>query len=225
MRWFSTPIEVPHRLRAIVRARESSIILFALIVGALAGLLYRPHRPRNQRGPGWLARLSAAGPPRPADPLAPAARSAALPWLGLLIEEFRLIGPGRLFPLLAAGAALAGLAADYRHVGSPAALLLLIFGLAAQAGRSEAKGLLALTRTARMSPMARRAALVAAGAAWSLLMAVPAMIVHPSLLTLELAIATGAGAALVSTVLGAISRSAFPARLVLLIAWYAYLSS
>jgi CIC family chloride channel protein len=38
MRWFSTPLEVPHRLRAIVRARESSIIVLALIVGALAGL-------------------------------------------------------------------------------------------------------------------------------------------------------------------------------------------
>ena len=39
MRWFSTPLEVPHRLRAIVRARESSVIVLALIVGALAGLV------------------------------------------------------------------------------------------------------------------------------------------------------------------------------------------
>ena len=39
MRWFSKPIEVPHRLRAIVRARESSVIVLALIVGALAGLV------------------------------------------------------------------------------------------------------------------------------------------------------------------------------------------
>src|SRR5689334_22850903 len=38
MRWFSRPLEVPHRLRAIVRARESSVILLALIVGAVAGL-------------------------------------------------------------------------------------------------------------------------------------------------------------------------------------------
>ena len=39
MRWFSTPLEVPHRLRAIVRARELSVIVLALIVGALAGLV------------------------------------------------------------------------------------------------------------------------------------------------------------------------------------------
>ena len=39
MHWFSTPLEVPHRLRAIVRARESSVIVLALVVGALAGLV------------------------------------------------------------------------------------------------------------------------------------------------------------------------------------------
>jgi len=46
MRWFSPTrqvrrrltFEVPHRLRAIVRARESSLILLAALVGALAGL-------------------------------------------------------------------------------------------------------------------------------------------------------------------------------------------
>jgi CIC family chloride channel protein len=39
MRWFSHPFEVPHRLRAIVRARESNIILLAAVVGVLAGLV------------------------------------------------------------------------------------------------------------------------------------------------------------------------------------------
>jgi hypothetical protein len=31
-------LEVPHRLRAIVRARESSIIVLAVIIGSIAGL-------------------------------------------------------------------------------------------------------------------------------------------------------------------------------------------
>lgn len=39
MRLLSPPLEVPHRLRAIVRARESSIILLAVVVGVLAGLV------------------------------------------------------------------------------------------------------------------------------------------------------------------------------------------
>jgi len=38
MHWLNTRLEVPHRLRAIVRARESSVIVLALIVGAIAGL-------------------------------------------------------------------------------------------------------------------------------------------------------------------------------------------
>ena len=38
MRWFRRPLEVPHRLRAIVRARESSVIVLAAMVGSIAGL-------------------------------------------------------------------------------------------------------------------------------------------------------------------------------------------
>ena len=47
MRWFAPslkipdrwPFEVPHRLRAIVRARESSVIVLAAVVGVVAGLV------------------------------------------------------------------------------------------------------------------------------------------------------------------------------------------
>jgi CIC family chloride channel protein len=38
MSLFSRPLEVPHRLRAIVRARESSVIVLAVVIGAIAGL-------------------------------------------------------------------------------------------------------------------------------------------------------------------------------------------
>lgn len=38
MRLFSRPLEVPHRLRAIVRARESSVIVLAVVIGIIAGL-------------------------------------------------------------------------------------------------------------------------------------------------------------------------------------------
>jgi CIC family chloride channel protein len=39
MNWIRYPLEVPRRLRAIVRARESSVIVLAAIAGALAGLV------------------------------------------------------------------------------------------------------------------------------------------------------------------------------------------
>jgi hypothetical protein len=109
-------------------------------------------------------------------------------------------------------------------VASPAALLLLIFGLTAHAGRSEQPGLLALARTAPYPPMLRRAAFVAAGLGWSLLLALPAAVTR-GLQPLLLASATGAAVALAAILLGAWTRSAFAPRLVLLIAWYMYLSA
>ncbi len=39
MHWFGRHFEVPHRLRAIVRARESSVIVLAAFVGFIAGLV------------------------------------------------------------------------------------------------------------------------------------------------------------------------------------------
>lgn len=39
MSWFNRSFEVPHRLRAIVRARESSVIVLAALAGAVAGLV------------------------------------------------------------------------------------------------------------------------------------------------------------------------------------------
>jgi CIC family chloride channel protein len=38
MNFLTRPLEVPHRLRAIVRARESSVIVLAVIIGSIAGL-------------------------------------------------------------------------------------------------------------------------------------------------------------------------------------------
>jgi CIC family chloride channel protein len=39
MAWFNRNLEVPHRLRAIARARESSIIVLAAMAGAISGLV------------------------------------------------------------------------------------------------------------------------------------------------------------------------------------------
>ena len=38
-RWTKRPLEIPHRLRALVRARESSLILLAAFVGLVSGLV------------------------------------------------------------------------------------------------------------------------------------------------------------------------------------------
>jgi hypothetical protein len=119
---------------------------------------------------------------------------------------------------------IAAIAPDFRHVGSPAALLLLLFAFSAHAGRSEARGLVALTKVAAFAPMARRVAFVIAGAAWSVLLALPALVRAPPVETLTLASTTGAGAALVGIGLSTLTGSSFAARLALLMLWYGYAS-
>lgn len=197
----------------------------AIALAAFAGLAYRPHRPRKERRrTGPFARLLAPGAPPPAQADAPAAGRAPLPPLGLVWAEARLIAEGPLWLLLAVLVAAAGFFLDYRMIAGPAALLLLIFGLTAHAGRSEQPGLIALTRTAPYSPWLRRLAFVAAGLGWSLLLALPAAIAHGTK-PLLLALATGGAVSLAAILLGAWTRSAFAPRLVLLIAWYIYLSA
>lgn len=191
-----------------------------------AGLIYRPHRSGRKRpGQGRIAKLLSAGPPPAARVDAPPAHATRSASIGLVLAEFRLIGAGRLFLLLAMAAALAGTAGDYRHIGSAAALLLLVFALSAHAGRSEAPGLLRLTATTATPPMARRAAFIAAGLCWSLLIALPAAVVRGSGEPLLLALSTGAAAAATAMALSALTGSSFAPRVVLLIGWYVYFSS
>lgn len=198
----------------------------AVALAALSGLIYWPHAPAKRlKAQGRLSRLLTAGPPPIANSSAPPANVIPAPWLGLIMAEGRLIGSGKLFMLLAFGAAVAGMFGDYRHVGSPAALLLLVFALSAHVGRSEARGLLNLTATAALSPWARRAAFIIAGLGWSLAMAVPAALIGGSAMPLMLASATGLIAVIAATGLATVSGSGFAPRIVLLILWYGYFSS
>lgn len=200
-------------------------VAVALVI--VAGLIYAPHKAKKKTMlAGRLGALLNAGPPPRAEPSAPAATRASLDLFGLVVSEFRLIGSGRVFLALACVvAAMSALAPDFRHIASPAALLLLLFGCSAHAGRSEARGLVALTKVAAIAPMARRAAFVMAGAAWSVALALPALVRHPPIETLTLAAASGACAAFVAIVLATLTGSAFAARLVLLVLWYGYTSA
>jgi hypothetical protein len=201
----------------------------AVLVAMLAGLFYTPHRPRVRKP--WLKGLTrwfGPGAPQPADPAAPPARGSPLPVAGLLVSEMRLIGEGRLWLLLALATTVSGLFADFRSVTSPAALLLLAFGLSAHAARSERSKLLALTATAPLAPMTRRIAFVVAGIAWAVLMGAPAIVKAAMLgnvVPLELSLVTGAVASLIAIVLGMMAKSPFAPRLVLLVLWYGYINT
>lgn len=207
-------------------ASRAAWIGIAVAFAALAGVIYRPHvPPKRLKAPGAIGRLLAYGPPPTADRAAPPAPPAASPLLGLVLAEFRLIGAGRVFKLLALVVAVAGVVGDYRHIGSPAAVLLLAFALSAHAGRSEARALLSLSATAMLPPLARRIAFVAGGLGWSVVLALPATAVRLEIAPMGLALATGAVASVIAIGLATVSRSGFAARIVLVILWYGYLSS
>lgn len=198
-------------------------VAVALVV--LAGLIYAPHKAKKKAVlAGRLGALLNAGAPPRVVANAPAAKPALADAVGLVVSEFRLIGAGRVFLILAATVAVISAFADFRHVASPAALLLVLFALSAHAGRTEARGLVALTKVAAFAPMARRAAFVIAGALWTTLLALPAAAPAVALDVLPLAAASGAVAATVAIVLSTLTGSSFAARLVLLVLWYGYAS-
>ena len=126
--------------------------------------------------------------------------------------------------ILAIGAAVIGATNDFAKIGSPVALLLMVFVLTAHAGRSEAKGLVALTQTAVTSPWTRRAAFIIAGTVISVGLAIPASIAVASAYPVGLAAVTGAVAATMAIGMATLSGSAFLPRIVMLIVWYGYMA-
>lgn len=191
----------------------------ALAVVFVAGLIHRSRRVRNRPSLGARAgKLLEAGPAPAAEAEVSAAGRSTLPAFNLLAAEFRLIGAGHLFKLLAVAVGLAGIVADVM----PPMSLLLVFALTAHAGRCENAGLRALTRTAPGNAWARRTAFVAAGTAWAALIALPHALVQLDPIGLGTAAGVGGIAAAAAIALAALSGSSFAPRLVLLIAWYAY---
>ena len=201
----------------------------SVLIALFAGLIYTQHKPRIRKSRfKWLTRWFGPGAPPPVDPNAPPARGSWFPAAAVLSSEMRLIVHGRLWLLFAAAVTALGWFADFRTVTSPAALLLLAFGLSAHAARGERSKLLALTVTTGTAPMTRRVAFVMAGTLWALLMGAAAIAkagMAGDLTPLWLSLATGAAAALIAMVLGAMAKSPFAARLVLLVLWYGYLNT
>lgn len=221
------PLETERALGATgyVESRFAWLAI-AVAIAAFAGLIHAPHTtPRRRRLAEWMQRLSAVAPPTPAQPNAPPAPRGHSLSLGLAATEFRLLGARRLFLGAAALVAALGLLPDFRHIGSPAALLLLLFRLSGHAGQREARGLGQLLTATPTPPLMRRVALAIAGTAWVVLLSLPAAIASLSIAPIVLAAGTGAVTAGVAIGLSTIARSGFAARLVLLILWYGYLSS
>ena len=199
----------------------------AALAPLLAALIYAPHvTGKTRRTTAWLKILE-PGPARLAHPNARPARFGLLPGVALVMAEARLMAGNRKGLLVMGFVAAAGLFAPYATIAGPAAMLVLVFVATAHAGRSEPKGLLALTSTTSLSPGARRLAFVLAGTGLALVMAAPAavrgLVAGDPRVLLEAAV-VGAATSAAAIALGALTRSATAPRLVLLIAWYMYLN-
>src|ERR1700678_3847698 len=201
-------------------------IIFAVVVVAFAGLVYRPHTARRQiaKPSRWSRLLGQTAPPPATHPVI-AARASSNLLFGLVFSELRLIFQSRPTQLTCLLIALAGFFADYRHAVSPVIFLLLIFGITAQAAREESPGILSLTITMPTSPNLRRAIFIVAGTAGTVALSLPAILVQHNAATLLLAMKIGLSVSLFATAMTAITRSAFSARLLLLLAWYGYIST
>lgn len=208
-------------------ASRLSWLAIAALVPLLAGLVYAPHVTGKALKTGPWVKFLEPGRAGPADPSARPAPAGGLPGMALVVAEARLMAGNRKGLLAMAVVAAVGLFAPYATVAGPAAMLLMVFVTTAHAGRSEQKGLLALTATAALSPTARRIAFVLAGTALALAMAAPAgtrgLVGGDPRILLEAA-AVGAATSGTAILLAALTRSATAPRLVLLIAWYMYLN-
>lgn len=208
-------------------AARLSWLGIAALIPLLAGLIYAPHAAGKTRKPAAWLKILEPGRARAADPSARPARSGMLPGVALIVAEARLMAGNRKGLLALALVAGAGLFAPWSGAVGPAAMLVLVFAATAHAGRSEQKGLLALTTTSALSPAARRIAFVLAGTSLMLVMAAPAMareLMAGETRILVEAAAVGASTAATAITLGTLSRSATAPRLALLIAWYCYLN-
>jgi len=192
----------------------------------LAGLIYRQHkRPIRKERLAFLKQVSLSEllPRAKVDPAR--ARLSPLRLPGLVFTEMRLMAAGSWFTISALIVIILSLTNDFSELGIAAILLLMAFALSAHAGRSEDRGLRALTDAALLSPMSRRVAFIAAGTALTALLSLPAAILNAQVSPLALASITGLAASTIAIVLAAISGSAFLPRIVLLILWYGYIAS
>jgi hypothetical protein len=218
-------------LTPMLSAEYLSARLFWFLMGAslswLGAQLYQSPLPKVQRKPRWYARyFGRTAKPKPVDRNAPPAFAARLPTLSAMVASAKLILRSRAGIILAIMIACAGIVLPFRSIISPAALLLLILGSTAHAARVEARGMRLLLATQAISPWARRAIDGVVIVLLSLGMALPAQLVGDWTVhgPLGLALATGIVVATISVLLGALTRSAFAPRMLLLIAWYGYIS-
>ena len=196
-----------------------------------AGLIWAPVKPSARRR---KAADSAAKAARTASVTtlsfkAPAAvKGGTSGFLGALRGEIDQLFTNRLWMLTLLAAAIAGALTPFRTVAGPALLVVLIFPLTDASARWQARSLDGFVNTLGLDRLPRAAMrLLAYGLVAAIVVspAIARMVVDADLAMLPHALVIAALVPSVAVLTGLITRSSVTGRLILLIGWYAYLSS
>ncbi|MEP3889303.1 MAG: hypothetical protein ABJN69_02480 [Hellea sp.] len=214
---------------------SSRVFWLAIAAGlaTLAGLIWAPMKTRptailkNKKGMTPEAQKSASISETPFRALAPI-HSKGQSLTGLLVSEIRLILRSKVWLILLVAAALAGFNLPFRTAAAPAILLALIFPLSEEASRWDKKTTVQLLDTMGPSRIQRIGGLLTASMLIALAAFIPSLgkVImsgeYQALKTIAI-IVIGAPAVIIG--LGALTRNAVAGRLIMLIAWYVFLSS
>ena len=208
-------------------------IMVALGISVLAGLIYAPRRskaPRQAGEPkGFAATLlgqsqTIAMPALSSQP----AKAAVLPFIGLILSEMRLIMKDRAWLIALVIAGGMGAVLPWRMSAGPAIWIVLLFPLTSESARWQARSLRSLLKTSPANEATRLVAFAGAGIALMLMAHLPSIawtILTGKSAQLMLMGAIIAGVPVAAALFAAVTRSAIAGRIILLIAWYGFLST
>lgn len=197
----------------------------------VAGLIWAPKKPRNVKAAKLQYDQSAieAASIRNVPFAAPKSIDAGTSTLiAVIISELRLMLSARFWVLILLGASVAGAVLPFRTAAGPLLMLCLIFPIADASARWQSTSMQHLLDTVGPEKVGRALALFVAAAMIALLVMTPSAIravVFNEAEWLAHILLIGVGMPAVLILLGAITKSAVTGRLLMLIAWYVYLSS
>jgi len=202
----------------------------ALVVAALAGLMYKPRVAKlPKQGPQAHSAALSRSKSRTQKALSNPIKIGPLsPLLATFISEIRLILRGKITLIIIAGAALIGAFLPYQTAAGPALWLALLFPITAESGRWQSQNTRQFCETTGVSLWHRAALCLMASITIFIFAHIPAIGHMAATGTWGIAPQMGAivlGVPATAIALGYITKGPIAGRLILLISWYVYMSA
>jgi len=202
----------------------------ALVVAALAGLMYKPRVAKlPKQGPQAHSAALSRSKSRTQKALSNPIKIGPLsPLPATFISEIRLILRGKITLIIIAGAALIGAFLPYQTAAGPAIWLALLFPITAESGRWQSQNTRQFCETTGVSLWHRAALCLMASITIFIFAHIPAIGHMAATGTWGIAPQMGAivlGVPATAIALGYITKGPIAGRLILLISWYVYMSA